>query len=411
MNNWLNEFEYDLSLAPKKVPMDLILTDTKNFQNRKKPYNEYSVQNIINAILKWEFVYSLFNPVILRKNPKNNSLYILSGHSRHEAFKRLKKDYADNEKVQAFFEQTGHHESIPAIIVEDTNFDDAKIIALISNTLWSIETDTERAEVYRSFRKMGKTKIFIDEFWKKCEKGNRSKIFAYSYLNPNGMMIESLERFEENSDDNSILKRIWLRIGKTRREYPELSDLHENELFDWLVIKWWYGTQKEQIHTYEIFLDRLDTHLKEIKAKGQFDPEKKLNILNIHGLSPTLQNYYTILEDIITRKKSAYKEFHRLHRTLNKIIVQKWLDTDVEGLKQRINGLLNNNLKYADSLEKTEEVLFDTRPYIQEENIEKVRKEFLEFIYKIDQEYYSRKEKKWDFEEAAQNELAIKFWA
>jgi hypothetical protein len=55
---------------------------------------------------------------------------------------------------------------------------------------------------------MGKTKLFIDEFGKKCEKGNRSKIFAYSYLNPNGMMIESLERFEENSDDNSILKRI-----------------------------------------------------------------------------------------------------------------------------------------------------------------------------------------------------------
>jgi hypothetical protein len=35
MNTWVNEFEYDLSLAPKKVPMDLILTDTKNFQNRK----------------------------------------------------------------------------------------------------------------------------------------------------------------------------------------------------------------------------------------------------------------------------------------------------------------------------------------------------------------------------------------
>jgi hypothetical protein len=74
--------------------------------------------------------------------------------------------------------------------------------------------------------------------------------------------------------------------------------------------------------------------------------------------------------------------------------VQKGLDTDVEDLKQRINGLLNNNLKYADSLEKTEEVLFDTRPYIQEENIEKVRQEFLEFIHKIDQEYYTRKQKK-----------------
>jgi hypothetical protein len=39
-----------------------------------------------------------------------------------------------------------------------------------------------------------------------------------------------------------------------------------------------------------------------------------------------------------------------------------------------------------------------------------VRQEFLEFIHKIDQEYYTRKQKKWDFEEAAQNEIAINFW-
>jgi len=146
-------------------------------------------------------------------------------------------EYSNNFYVQEFLKKTGYYDSIPGLILQDANFDDAKFISLLANTLASLETDTERAEVYRSYRRMGKTKSFIDELGKKCEKSNRSKVKAYSYLNPNGMMIEALERFEEGQDDNSILKRIGLWIGDARIKFPELSDLHENELFEWLVSK------------------------------------------------------------------------------------------------------------------------------------------------------------------------------
>lgn len=48
--------------------------------------------------------------------------------------------------------------------MDDINFEDAKTIALISNALATIETDVERAEIYRAFRELGKNKKYIIDF-------------------------------------------------------------------------------------------------------------------------------------------------------------------------------------------------------------------------------------------------------
>jgi hypothetical protein len=99
--------------------------------------------------------------------------------------------------VQAFFKKHGYDfGQIPSLIMDDINFDNAKFVALMSNALATVETDTERAEIYRAFRQLGKDKKFIDEFGKKCEKLNRPRINAYAHLNPNGGMTQTLESFE-----------------------------------------------------------------------------------------------------------------------------------------------------------------------------------------------------------------------
>lgn len=36
--------------APYTVPLKDIATDVKNFQNRRKPYSEYSAQGIVDAV-------------------------------------------------------------------------------------------------------------------------------------------------------------------------------------------------------------------------------------------------------------------------------------------------------------------------------------------------------------------------
>jgi len=38
--------------------------------------------------------------------------------------------------------------------MDNISFEDAKFIALMSNALATIESDTERAEIYRSFRQL-----------------------------------------------------------------------------------------------------------------------------------------------------------------------------------------------------------------------------------------------------------------
>jgi hypothetical protein len=58
-------------------------TDLKAMQNRKTAYSEQSVQNIVN-----NYNPNRFEPVEVRQNP-NGRYTVLSGHSRHEAWKRL----------------------------------------------------------------------------------------------------------------------------------------------------------------------------------------------------------------------------------------------------------------------------------------------------------------------------------
>jgi hypothetical protein len=53
---------------------------------------------------------------------------------------------------------------LPSLILNDIDFDDAKMVALMSNALATAETDVERADVYRHMRMMGRDKKSIEEF-------------------------------------------------------------------------------------------------------------------------------------------------------------------------------------------------------------------------------------------------------
>lgn len=65
---------YKISL----LPLDKVYTDTRAFQNRKKAYSEGSVNGIIEAVLKDEFLIHMFDPIRVWRNPKNDRLFVLS---------------------------------------------------------------------------------------------------------------------------------------------------------------------------------------------------------------------------------------------------------------------------------------------------------------------------------------------
>ncbi len=398
---WLS---LDIRYAPRKVPLDQIFHDLENFQNRKKEYSEHSVDNIVKAVLDGKFDLRIFNPLVLWKDEKDKKLYILSWHSRYEAFKRLSTQYKDHKQVKKFFEQHQYDFThIPALVMDDVSFEDAKFIALTSNALATIETDTERAEIYRSFRKLGKNKKFIEEFGRKCEKSNRSRVDAYSYLNPDGMMIQLLDMFANNTDENAIIKRIAVRIGNIRKKHPELSNTHEEELYTRLFNKGWYGNQIGQIHTQQKFIDVVEKHISRVDLFN----DEYLNINNIKTLSFAMQQYYEIEKELKQKKQALYTEFHTIRRRFNQAQVKKreWIGE----LEQAVKDIIGMPIEAVGKLEQIESFLFDVKPFIDDKNIMLIKNRIMDEINAIEQAYYMHKKRKPVFMEAGKKESALEF--
>lgn len=163
------------------VPLEEVFFARDLFQNREHEYSEESVQRIIEAVEMGTFRMEVFDPVLLWKH--EGKLFVLSGHSRTEAFTRL----ADLGLIE--------FQKIPAKVITAT-LDDARRIALESNTLNTRETDSERAAYYRQ--------LLIDEVpaaevtaaAKKNEGTNAARIMNYAYLNPNGLTMTALKALE-----------------------------------------------------------------------------------------------------------------------------------------------------------------------------------------------------------------------
>lgn len=403
-------YELDVEYAPRKVPLDHIFLDLQNFQNRKYPRSEHSVQNIIDAILEWRFDLRIFNPLILRRHPQNEKLYVLAGHSRFEAFKRLSAQYEDHDMVKKFIEMSGRgFDRVFSLIMDDIHFEDAKFIALISNALASVETDSERAEIYRSFRQLGKDKSFIEQFWKKCEKSNWPRIRAYSYLDPDGRMISLIDAFEANHDDGIIVKRISTWIGNLRMKNPELSHFHEHELFDRLLHKSGYGTRKWQVNTFPKFLEIVTNHINDMKTKHTFSATEPLNILNLQTLSHTMKQYYKLLDELQEKKRKLYADFHDTRRKVNASVVDSWKDIDMNSLMADLAKQIDVPIDCLRKIEKTEHVLFSVKDSIDESYAKQVIKVITDHINRIEQDYYRMKNKKSQVIEASKNELRMQF--
>lgn len=384
--------------------MDHIFYDLKNFQNRKKEYSEHSVNNIVHAVLEGKFDLRIFNPLVLWKDKKDQKLYILSGHSRYEAFKRLSTTYKDHEQVKKFFDQYQYDfTQIPALVMDDVNFEDAKFIALTSNALATIETDTERAEIYRSFRQLGKDKKFIEEFGRKCEKSNRSRINAYSYLNPDGMLVQFLDMFVNNTDESTIIKRIAIWIGNIRKKHPELTNAHEEELFTRLMRKGGYGNQQGQVHTQQKFIDVVEKHISRI----DLSKDECLNILNIKTLSFAMQQYYEIEKELKQKKQALYTEFHTIRRRFNQEHIKK--EERIGELEQTVKEIIGMPMESVDKLDQIESFLFDVKPFINDENVLLIKNRIMDEINAIEQAYYLHKKKKPIYMEAGKKEILIDF--
>jgi hypothetical protein len=202
------------------VPLKDISKKVGEYQNRQKEYSEKTVKKIVEG-----YNANKMQPVKLFKAPDGKT-YILSGHSRLEALTRL------------------GHETIPAEYFEGTP-EEAKEYARESNTFNDPETLTERGNYYRDLRKSidPKTnKIYTENALikkaKETEGKNWKDILSISNLNPKGKTLESLNSLSEvHGETQRQITKAAVWIGQAREAIPELTNAHEDELFNWLLNK------------------------------------------------------------------------------------------------------------------------------------------------------------------------------
>lgn len=246
------------------VSLDDIFTDEKNFQNRADKYSAKSVNSIINAVNNGTFNWFAFDPITLWRNPKSDKLYILSGHSRTEAFRQLAKMQPDKEVDGLTFNY------IPAKIFEGS-FADAKNLALNSNALGTPETLTERADYYRTRREATNRADWRTLKKQALRENNGQIIWDLSFLPADGVSMQALKSFKadggQDSTENFLrLATIAQWIGKAYQIYKGLSKAHDQELFKFLI-GGGYGSRSGQYFSFTALNDRLEKLYKQNVAK------------------------------------------------------------------------------------------------------------------------------------------------
>ena len=201
----------------KTIAMKDLFTDEKRFQNRKK-LNEEIVDNIVK-----NFKPTDLDPLVVWYDKKQGKTFVLAGHHRFEALKRLK------------------HKNVPVKYANEdypTEADAIRYAKEISNANRTLEEPYERAAIYRKYREEGYSEKDINE--KAALEGkNRSYILNLSWLNPKGATMSTLVQFSQTQSkaDKNEAERIADWIGQARRNAPELTDTHEKEMFDFLTNK------------------------------------------------------------------------------------------------------------------------------------------------------------------------------
>ncbi len=193
----------------KEISLSSIHTDTKRFQNRVDSFSEASANNVA-----LHYDANKFDPIVVWKDPKNGTTYVLSGHSRFEGMKRRKS------------------KTIPVRYFTGTEEEAIKFARVEANRSANQESLVEDLAAYKLMRDGDKdrdiqkaTKTELQRIFK----GKVGKLEAYSYLNTNGLFLQSLS--QSNTSNYPYLERNAQWVGIIRNLFPVISHTGEDNIF------------------------------------------------------------------------------------------------------------------------------------------------------------------------------------
>lgn len=225
-------------MAIKDIHLDL-----ERFQNRLEEYSEESVKKIVA-----NYDSNRFDPVMLWFDPKKLKTYLLSGHSRLEAMKRRKETL------------------IPCRFFEGSESEAILYAKSFSNRAGTAEGLLSDIKAFRLERdgtdKVQKlTQARLKDNW-----GSRyNKLNAFTYLNAKGKFLEYLSTEGRNSFP--YIENRAYNVGLWRKNFPQISNVQENEIFDY-----WYGKGAN------LSLEEMTNKISRAVMRLDFDPDKPLHL-------------------------------------------------------------------------------------------------------------------------------------
>jgi len=318
------------------IALDKLTTSLKDFQGRGVEYSKQTYDRIVNEAKEGILNISAIPPVQIWKDPKTGEFVILAGHSRTKAF----SDLANGEIQYDSKYKKSDFTNINAQIVEAETLQEAQKIAQESNQ-GAVQTVVDNAKYVRenllpTFNNFNQAKTKLKSLYGSAW----ARIYAYANLNPKGKAMQMLKQFQEanESDSNDKSKKIAEWTGKARQEFSNLTDAHENEIFDYL-------SKNDKIKTYTELGELLN---RRVNGLEEFNVNEPLNFEQKVGRGSNEVEIVKQIQDLKNRDaeiKKKIRELQSFGKNINDIQKKQIKDLTAESIKINTVDIPNAQIK------------------------------------------------------------------
>jgi hypothetical protein len=305
----------------KEVPISEIKTRKELFQGRQQDFSKETYDKIMN-----EGFDKSQDPIIVWKDSNTKDYIVISGHSRLAAAQKLYN--AGNEDL-AFLpvkEFNGNlEEAIRYAVLESNRSGTAE--GLISDVL-----------AYQKAVKDGCNKDCLKGYFK--TDGYINSLQRLSYLDTNGDFLKYLNDSSEAKNFANLQKYAeW--TGDLRKFYPQITNKHEAEIFDFLFFKSKKLLRKDE---FAHLVEKAVNHI-------TFNSNKPLNLANFH--SKSVYEMYADSESEILNKE--IEDLRTLVAQKQKLLARTENPEKQKDIEQEISGANRNIVKKLEALERVKE--------------------------------------------------------
>jgi len=310
----------------KNIPRDQITTDAKVFQGRQEEFAKATVDKIVS-----EGYDKSQDPIIVWFDPGREKYVVISGHSRWRASEIL------------YNQGDASLEYMPAkVFIGDK--DDAIDYAIIeSNRSGMSEGLKSDIAAYKKAASKGLNKKELLRYFK--PESYLSFLKDLAELSINGRFLEYLDTSSEASFPYLRRNASW--AGTIRRMYPQLSDAHEIEIFDFL-----YKSDKGLKSSKEILFNLIEKKIMIL----DFDSVKPLNLTNL----PSSNAYSDPLKEQIKDLEHEITTLQRQRNQKDELIArakQEEMEDAIPRIESQISDINKLILRKLEEKKKLEQMI------------------------------------------------------